>query len=1112
MGQEEYKELSSFLRRFVRRVKIFKEAEVLCLAGICLLLLFSLGLGIQEIKIFLPYAPMAYSILTISLVVLLIGWFLFQGFRRISQEWAAHYIEEKCPHLRNNLINSLQLYPTVAGEKRPREISTSMVLALLRATRKQLNDLRIEELVNTKPVKVKLGFLGILFAPVLAIVLFHPPLVGETFSLITHPLKDLPPYETLIDVTTKDIRVARGSQVTIHAMASGAIPKSMELVLWTEEKSKQKSPPKEKPLQKLQMEGTETGKFSAIVQDLQESLQYRVATGPFSSPAYTIEAIDPPQIGNLKITLYPPYYTGLQKRIIEGGNIEGIKGSTVTLEAISTKKISKAKILLGKGREVQLKTDGRKLHGKLVLLQPEKYQIMAEDRFGFSNDPIAYDIRLRPDGFPTVEILRPAEDLEISGDETIPLDFRARDDFGIQEVTLAFNVNGREERLSIQKDENKKFIFRERFNWDLGKLGLREGEEVIYHLEVKDNDTISGPKIGSSRSLTLRLKNFKAEHKQVGEMIRDLSENMVDLLGDHLETPFSEEKETISHEESSDEKFEQKLDKIIKSVEEVMRRTEKDRLTDFATWSDLEALRRNLRFTKDELLTRKNQALSPDEKEALHDEISSELERMSLLSEEISKRLKAQEVASAAQDLMRSQERLLDSLDKLQSGDKKLDEILKEISNLSKLLASLQQALSKFASRLPDEFVNNDAIRGLSFRDMFSALEEIRKKLLEGDIEGAMRLAREFFNQLASMVAALQNAQQSAMSSSMGRIQGEMMRSTSELQEITREQREILLETEEIKKKALEESGNALKKKIEQFQNQAQKELSRLAELFPDEESEREGGRGEYIDSATMHNLLKHMIGQLRKKDYSAISKVMEMAQKELEKGHPPGQEEEALEDTEDAETSLEELMTYLKDLLVKPEADLTDQEIVRLSDLAKRQDTLKERTEDLHEKLSALFQLFPSLDPKITKNIQEAGVSMGTARTRLSDSDAEGAIPPEQDALDRLTQSQEQMRNSMAQLAQRGQLGHMPVTFLFRRGRFLPSGRLVPLPGMAQLPQFDIDGGQTGLDTEKFKLPGKEDYKVPRSYREEILESLKQGVPPGLKEQIESYFKNLSE
>ena len=103
-------------------------------------------------------------------------------------------------------------------------------------------------------------------------------------------------------------------------------------------------------------------------------------------------------------------------------------------------------------------------------------------------------------------------------------------------------------------------------------------------------------------------------------------------------------------------------------------------------------------------------------------------------------------------------------------------------------------------------------------------------------------------------------------------------------------------------------------------------------------------------------------------------------------------------------------------------------------------------------------------------------------------------------------------MQTSMQQLAQRGQLGHMPVSRLFRMGRFLPSGQLVPLPGMPEFPQFDVEGGMTGLDLERFRLPGKEDYKAPRSFREEILESLKQGVPPQLKEQIESYFRNLSE
>ena len=153
---------------------------------------------------------------------------------------------------------------------------------------------------------------------------------------------------------------------------------------------------------------------------------------------------------------------------------------------------------------------------------------------------------------------------------------------------------------------------------------------------------------------------------------------------------------------------------------------------------------------------------------------------------------------------------------------------------MAKLLGSLQQSLSQFASRLPDEFMNSEAMRGLGFGEMLSALEEIRKKLLQGDIEGAMKLARELFNQLASMMAALQNAQQAAQSSTMNRMQGEMMRSASELQQIAREQQEILVETEAVQKEGLRERDQALKGKLEPFQTKAQDDLSRLAELFPD--------------------------------------------------------------------------------------------------------------------------------------------------------------------------------------------------------------------------------------------------------------------------------------
>ena len=81
--------------------------------------------------------------------------------------------------------------------------------------------------------------------------------------------------------------------------------------------------------------------------------------------------------------------------------------------------------------------------------------------------------------------------------------------------------------------------------------------------------------------------------------------------------------------------MERKIQEALKQVEQAMQRMEKDRLSDFATWSDLDALKRNLRFAQEDLLKRRDQAVSPEEMAKLDDEIASELERMSLLAEEI---------------------------------------------------------------------------------------------------------------------------------------------------------------------------------------------------------------------------------------------------------------------------------------------------------------------------------------------------------------------------------------------------------------------------------------------------------------------------------------------
>ena len=85
---------------------------------------------------------------------------------------------------------------------------------------------------------------------------------------------------------------------------------------------------------------------------------------------------------------------------VPGGNIEGMKGSTIRIDATSTKDLAKADIVMDDGKQIPLKIDGRKLQANLVLFQSQQYRILVEDALKFRNSPIAYELRVKPDGFP----------------------------------------------------------------------------------------------------------------------------------------------------------------------------------------------------------------------------------------------------------------------------------------------------------------------------------------------------------------------------------------------------------------------------------------------------------------------------------------------------------------------------------------------------------------------------------------------------------------------------------------------------------------------------------------------------------------------------------------
>jgi hypothetical protein len=185
----------------------------------------------------------------------------------------------------------------------------------------------------------------------------------------------------------------------------------------------------------------------------------------------------------------------------------------------------------------------------------------------------------------------------------------------------------------------------------------------------------------------------------------------------------------------------------------------------------------------------------------------------------------------------------------------------------------------------------------------------------------------------------------------------------------------------------------------------------------------------------------------------------------------------------------------------------LEPQQAEDLEQLGQRQQTVRQRTEALKQRLDQLSQFNPLLSPELRQQIGEAGEFMAEAQGQLSDRQARQAIPPEEGALQRLSQGQQAMQQAMQQMAQRGQMGQVPVPMVLRRPGDPFALNPPPFPDRSPHNQ-----GRMGVNTRDFKIPGKEEFKAPRQFREEIMEALKRGAPAQFKGQIEQYFKNLTE
>jgi ElaB/YqjD/DUF883 family membrane-anchored ribosome-binding protein len=371
------------------------------------------------------------------------------------------------------------------------------------------------------------------------------------------------------------------------------------------------------------------------------------------------------------------------------------------------------------------------------------------------------------------------------------------------------------------------------------------------------------------------------------------------------------------------------------------------------------------------------------------------------------------------------------------------------------------------------------------------------------------------------MLAALQSAQRFAQSMPFGQQQSGMERAQSELEQIMREQSEVLRDTTGIDKSLRQRIAERQQQDFEHLQQELGEEIPRVQRQMQEAARAPQGDNRRSRPQASPMNRLDRALDRITQhltpEEAGELLRALQQGVQELStmQQHATPAMEEFFRQSPELQAMLQDLRNMLAQSSQRLAQlnGLDGQELLEpqqgeeLSQLSQRQQAVRERTEALKNRLDQMSPFIPFLSPELRQQIGEAGDFMGEAQGELHDRQARRAIPPEEEALRRLSQGQQAMQQAMQQMAQRGQMGQIPVPMVLRR----PGDpfALNPQPFPDRSPR---DQGRMGVNTRDFKIPGKEEFKAPKQFREEIMEALKRGGPSQFKGQIEQYFKNLTE
>lgn len=864
-----YNEILKKLERLDRKETIrilINRIIQLSFLFICILLLFSFAEMIGYFPswtrtiFFFSLLLLLSSILIMGLLIFIPG--IYLQLKKQNYYNTAERVGLFFPLIKDDLVNAMQL---VASENISNLYSQNLKDAAFRNVYNRSREIKFESIVRFEKQKKQAMVLFTASAFAVMLIAFVPGLANAAGRIINFSEEFKKPQKFYLTVLPGNYTITKGEDVEIKINVDGDNPVHLFLATKDDEQT-------DFSLTKVIRDSS--GHYLQKLTSVRKSFRYYASLDDITSDEYEITIIDRPVISNILINVTPPVYSGLKSfQQIDNGNIVALLGSKIEYRITSSKEIKTAELELSDSTKIELRPSITEAKSSFSLKRDNNYQINITDLNGNKNlFPISYSFKVLYDSYPSIDVLLPAENIQLGNDNRVNLSVRISDDFGFNKLQVHYRLA--ESKYEVPQEKFSVFNLDVPANlkeaeinhtWNLSNLNLATEDVVQYYFEIFDNDNVSGPKSVKSATYLIRVpsldellaksdevhneaqQDLKETLQQAEDLKKEIEQIERDLKQDKKELSW-QEKEKIEKALDKFEELQQKAEQVNEKLEQLQEQLQENNLLSKETLEKYlelqklmdelssEDMKKAMDKMRNMLQNMNRQQAQEQMKDFKLDEekFQQSIERTMNLLKRIQIEQKVDELMKRTEEMTKMQDELeKQTSESNNSNQKNQEQLAKKQDDISKSLKELEKEMKNLSEKMKElEDMPNDQMEKLNEEFDEQNNEELSEQaendLKQNKNQSAMQKQQKLSNNMKKMNQKMQQMQQSMMQQNQMQTFTDMMKILDNLVNLSKQQEELKKESQNMDPNSSQANENAQK------QNNLQRSLDRVLQQMSD--------------------------------------------------------------------------------------------------------------------------------------------------------------------------------------------------------------------------------------------------------------------------------------